>query len=897
MSNSVNSSMLRPGNTGSRGRSQGSGQSRDENEMEEEEPSSRRRWGQSGDNRDRSRSRSSGGGSTSRYMTADRSGTQATITNWTTPGKKQEQEFRKELEKELNADEDEDVDSTDGSEESSSSSSKVEVVGTRITTKKGGTSEDGKSDEDNASMSDYKDANEEELPVKSNQMEVKESIEEALGLTAGGGTSPSEGGKDDDREKNPISTPRAATFSDDTNFLQKKTPGSYVRRTKQSTLTNPYAKAKVTATTTSTRMRSEREHENYTYIRVQINLKGEHDPPTAIQKILGDLLSVLQQKDPNACFTKELDVRRQIYELADFPDDFREFYDDWSFWEHDVSYFLNPAPLGGNGRTYHGTVCVASDWTGERLMEQCVFAIRSIKSKGNTLRASLKELQSLRTSRNIILLGVPSNVDFEAVNNLLKEVLAVGLDNMLAADPMRYPEDIYQATPEFSVVRMYIKNTPFEQRDKNDTIPSWARMPLHLEVDLAFEDELWEIVKFSAESNLLNSVFGDYSFVLKNSPPNEASEGLKQRMKTALRTHMAIVLSMGRVFLRGLENPDEVMDLRRHDEEDGTPKKPVQMSVRRLMMFYKVNGIKLWQFVCPCSDGGWCAYYASGKVCDAHRILAESWSGAAAAHVRFKGVSRGIVRQDISKLLRKSFSLAACREAERARYVNGAIVSEQDASMSEIGQKLKHCKWVDSGTLLGKPAAKQSEQHAKAILDDDSLAFTFKAQESVGGETVAHSLFNPETGKAWEEGEKERHLQGALAAGMEQTFDDASSIASDESALWKKVEVEFEGMEEVDNSTEMENEERVEMEMDVGNSENKDLSKELRDILLASGRIGSDEGQPLGQDMNQLMKAAIAALKSKASPTAPSGSRKLDESNTGKDRHATDDGAAGGQGP
>ena len=157
-------------------------------------------------------------------------------------------------------------------------------------------------------------------------------------------------------------------------------------------------------------------------------------------------------------------------------------------------------------------------------------------------------------------------------------------------------------------------------------------MLLHVEVDLSFEEYLWEIVKFMAETKLLTSVFGDYAFVLKNSPPNEASEGLKQRMKTALRTHMAIVLSMGRVFLRGLDNLDSVVTLHREDN-DGVSKKPVVMLVRRLMMFYKVNGIKLWQFICPCLDGGWCGFYASGKVCDAHHILAESWSGATAAHV------------------------------------------------------------------------------------------------------------------------------------------------------------------------------------------------------------------------------------------------------------------------
>ena len=66
----------------------------------------------------------------------------------------------------------------------------------------------------------------------------------------------------------------------------------------------------------------------------------------------------------------------------------------------------------------------------------------------------------------------PSNVDFAAVNNLLKEVLAVAVDNMVAYNPLRYPEEEFQMPPEFSVVRMYVKNTPFKQRDKNNTTPS-----------------------------------------------------------------------------------------------------------------------------------------------------------------------------------------------------------------------------------------------------------------------------------------------------------------------------------------------------------------------------------------------------------------------------------------
>ena len=469
---------------------------------------------------------------------------------------------------------------------------------------------------------------------------------------------------------------------------------------------------------------------------------------------------------------------------------------------------------------------------------------------------------------------------------------------------MRYPEDEVRSPPDFSVVRMYVKNTPFEKRDKNDTTPSWARLPLHFEVDVLFEDYLEEILKEMVSSHLIHHVFGDYVWVLKNSPPNCASEDDKQTMKTALCTHMAIVLSLGRVFLRGLENPDHVIKLKRGVGGDGIEKRPVEMTTRRLMMLIKVNGIRLWQFICPTSDGGWCGYYSSGKMCDAHQSLADAWSGAAAAHVRFKCVSRGIIPRDISKFLRASFSLAACREGEKARYVNGAIVSEQHASVLEIGNKIKHCKWVDNNAFMVRGPGKPAEQeHAMACLDDDSLAFTFTAQESVGGDTAAHSIINPETGEAWKDGEKEQHLQGAIegARRLEKEKKDDASIASGESAGWDQQAVyEFEGMEGVirPNGGEGIEFEGIEDDGDNGgDNRSSDLGKELHEALLASGRLRSGEDQPLGQDIKRLMRAAIKALKAGPTSTAAGCLMMPDKGNTGKDRQATCDGASGGQGP
>lgn len=82
------------------------------------------------------------------------------------------------------------------------------------------------------------------------------------------------------------------------------------------------------------------------------------------------------------------------------------------------------------------------------LLEQCIFTIRTIQSKGGTIRASVKELQVLRTSRNLILFGVPSNVNFAAVTKLLHDMMEVTLDNMVSFDPVCYPEDQYQRPPD-----------------------------------------------------------------------------------------------------------------------------------------------------------------------------------------------------------------------------------------------------------------------------------------------------------------------------------------------------------------------------------------------------------------------------------------------------------------
>ena len=690
-------------------------------------------------------------------------------------------------------------------------------------------------------------------------------------------------------------TPKSARFASGTSFTRKKTPDS---RTRGNTA-NPYRKA-VTTVNSQPRLRN---HNFHTYIRVQINIRGEDNTPAAIVRVLGAFLACIQTRDPTACFSKPLNHRMQIHSEKDFPPDFKDFYDYWSHWEHDASYFLIPVPAIKNGRAFHGTLCLATDWEAKRLLEQCVFSIKDISSKGGTIQAFVKDLQDLRTSRNLILFGVPSNVSYEGVGILLSNVMMDMLPEMVAEDPKRYPKAEFEFVPPFKVSRMYVKNTPYVARDRNDETPTWAKLPLHFEVSTNFKETLEDILFFMVRKRVLNQVFGDYAWILKNCAPSAAGEQIKSEMKNALRTHMAIVLSLGRVQLGGLENPDEIVRLNRGLDVMGERKKAVYMSVRKLMMSVKVNGCRLWQFICPTTNGGWCGYYSCGKLCEHHQNLAESWARSTSATVRFKCVARSVEPEDIHKLLRKSFSLPALRNAEKARYINGVIITDQHASMMEVEQKIRRCKWVDKAYLQDDRRVATKDQHTAAILANDPNAFNFQDGNSVrkppsisgttAGDTAAMSMINPETGEAWKEGEREQHLAAAVGA-MEQVDNDEGSI-SEESAAWEDpgVEYEFEGLENMDETKDEEGQDGA---VDRRREMTRELEEQLMQALLTSGRVNSGEGLPLGRDVHGLMRAAIEALKDTPRPTGTAGQNQPGEGNTGED-HQDSRMHPGGQGP
>lgn len=95
-------------------------------------------------------------------------------------------------------------------------------------------------------------------------------------------------------------------------------------------------------------------------------------------------------------------------------------------------------------------------------------------------------------------------MSYEGVALLLSNVMCEMLSEMVAEDPKQYPEVEFDYVPPFMLSKMYVKNTPYVARDKDDTTPVWAKLPLHFEVSISCEEILEDILLFMVRKKVVS---------------------------------------------------------------------------------------------------------------------------------------------------------------------------------------------------------------------------------------------------------------------------------------------------------------------------------------------------------------------------------------------------------
>ncbi len=245
------------------------------------------------------------------------------------------------------------------------------------------------------------------------------------------------------------------------------------------------------------------------------------------------------------------------------------------------------------------------------------------------------------------------------------------------------------------MVRDFVKNTPWHSREEKSTIQAFHKIAWHLECPWDQVDFFYTLIKVMEKNKSLYHLLG-YSVTVTKNPGPDASPGMRMKLVQVVHWRTSFQMSINHLPLRGLVDPDKLVELHRMEDEEGDPQESVFTSVKEVMSKHKINHLPLWQVILRNDDGSWKGFHSNGQGCKAHKGVASRWSGCISVHLCFHLLKRGVTEDSALALIRASFSQQALRDAINTMMKDGKVVS---ATQAEFDNKLDNmmCKatWMD----------------------------------------------------------------------------------------------------------------------------------------------------------------------------------------------------------
>jgi hypothetical protein len=107
--------------------------------------------------------------------------------------------------------------------------------------------------------------------------------------------------------------------------------------------------------------------------------------------------------------------------------------------------------------------------------------------------------------------------------------------------------------PEFFLERDFIKHTPYAERPKENDIPFWTKLPLHLEYLLKDKDMLEHVLAFMYRTQQFQGILGEAAFYHQN-PGFDVTVGDREILADHNITSMRASLTGGKSTLRCQDN-------------------------------------------------------------------------------------------------------------------------------------------------------------------------------------------------------------------------------------------------------------------------------------------------------------------------------------------------------
>ncbi len=216
------------------------------------------------------------------------------------------------------------------------------------------------------------------------------------------------------------------------------------------------------------------------------------------------------------------------------------------------------------------------------LLGRCVMDWDNTRKNGGKVKITYKQMQVLRATKKIILVGVPTDVDLESLGCTLCATMEEACITMVNKNPLKF--GAIDKTPRFALSMDFVKNTPYAERSDDDKIPFWAKTRWHLECCKSDKGHIQAILSYMYRSGRMACILGKAAFHHLNSG-SDAMAGERNINAGIVTRHIAMIRSRGRVNLKGLKNPNKPVLPQRFDDKDPNKlDKEVNKLVRDVLM-------------------------------------------------------------------------------------------------------------------------------------------------------------------------------------------------------------------------------------------------------------------------------------------------------------------------
>jgi hypothetical protein len=265
-------------------------------------------------------------------------------------------------------------------------------------------------------------------------------------------------------------------------------------------------------------------------------LPGAEDIQETVLGLMHHCLTVLKERDKTACFVNSK-KSLTAHKLTDFPRDFTDFHDDWGIWDEQMKSFLNTIPAGRE-RSFTGSFYFRSKWEPEKLFEKALLKMAAVAKLKGSISITVKACQCLDTEWAVIFFNVP----FCSVNSLrgiLRKAMVEQKSRLINRYPSKWPRMEWGLSlPEFELIRDFVQNTPWRNREEKTTIQAYHKLAWHLECPKDEADQVYKLLKAMKSNKSLYRILGDSATILRAPGPN-ASKETRKKLATAVSFHTA----------------------------------------------------------------------------------------------------------------------------------------------------------------------------------------------------------------------------------------------------------------------------------------------------------------------------------------------------------------------